>query len=94
MAMSSSSTWGMTSRKPPKCAPMKKSALTVVIAPMALRLQKGDQPADVGVIASVLHDGEDPAMRSAASTNCRASAMLAASGFHPGRGSRAPGRPV
>lgn len=61
MAMSSSSTWGMTSRKPPKCAPMKKVGVDRRDRTDGARLQKGDQPADVGVIAPVLHDGEDPA---------------------------------
>ena len=82
IAMSSSSTFSISSRKPPKCAPMKKSQCSAVRSPSAPAL---DQPADAahaGDEAPVLHHRMDASGRlRPAAIIARPASRLAAIGF-------------
>ena len=59
--MSSSSTWRISSRKPPKCGATKKSQCTLVGAPMAPLAMKPVDAPHIGDVAAVLDDGMDAA---------------------------------
>ena len=59
--MSSSSTWRISSRKPPKCGATKKSAVDAGRRADRAGVEKAPDAPDIGDVAAVLHNGMDAA---------------------------------
>ena len=85
--MSSSRTWSISSRKPPKCGATKKSAWMLVGAPIAPESRKRLMRRTLATIAAVLHHGMDapgppgaPRRSRAHSPSCRRAAFRSADG--------------